>query len=426
MNKSSSYRKTTRKIEELLLQTSAHGLPRLLKTRHFVFKVIWTLVLINSSFWGSYFTLDILLNYLKYETNTIISIVNENRIEFPSISICAVPNFEASLRETILSVTFEQNGLNIEEYFDIFHDPIYNKCFRFNSGKNINGTSVPVLKSTQSGSIFGVTIEISIIPSDGYDYSAILVNFHNKSSPPFDLQHQGYWLNTGSSTSFRLDRVFYQNLDKPFSGCLKNVRDFTLNKTLVNLILGLNMTYSQQECFILCVYMKTLEESNCHCNSTILEFRGKCMQIWFNQNEKNEANECNYNYALDFITNRLRDGCLEYCPLECDSTELLISSQTVPFPESGLIKNKTRAYEIFPQEIESYEQIKRNYLRINANYNGLKYTVISQIAKTELFSCISSIGGIFSLFFGISLISFIEIFEIIFEVLVLFISNAKV
>jgi len=43
--------------------------------------------------------------------------------------------------------------------------------------------------------------------------------------------------------------------------------------------------------------------------------------------------------------------------------------------------------------------------------------LISNKPKTELFTIISNIGGTLGLFLGISFLSFIEIFEILFQVI---------
>ena len=49
-------------------------------------------------------------------------------------------------------------------------------------------------------------------------------------------------------------------------------------------------------------------------------------------------------------------------------------------------------------------------------YKELEYIFISQEAKTETFSFVSNIGGIFGLFLGISFLSFVEILEVLIEI----------
>lgn len=50
-------------------------------------------------------------------------------------------------------------------------------------------------------------------------------------------------------------------------------------------------------------------------------------------------------------------------------------------------------------------------------YKDLKYTFISQQPKVELFDLISNIGGILGLFLGVSFLTCVEFFEILFEII---------
>jgi hypothetical protein len=61
--------------------------------------------------------------------------------------------------------------------------------------------------------------------------------------------------------------------------------------------------------------------------------------------------------------------------------------------------------------------LNKNLIIIYVYYKELKYTLISQQPKTEIFDLISKIGGILGLFMGISFMSLIEILEILFEIM---------
>jgi len=55
-----------------------------------------------------------------------------------------------------------------------------------------------------------------------------------------------------------------------------------------------------------------------------------------------------------------------------------------------------------------------NY-NIYVYYQDLKYTLISEQPKVELFGLISNLGGILGLFIGFSFISLLELFELMAE-----------
>ena len=74
-------------------------------------------------------------------------------------------------------------------------------------------------------------------------------------------------------------------------------------------------------------------------------------------------------------------------------------------------------------KFNNYEEINKNVAIIYVYYKNLKYTIISQEPKTETFNLISSIGGTLGLFLGVSFLSFIEIFEILFEIIFILFLN---
>ncbi len=99
--------------------------------------------------------------------------------------------------------------------------------------------------------------------------------------------------------------------------------------------------------------------------------------------------------------------------------DFVITPHSEAILSSGNIsKNKSKS--TFPR-YSTYEELRTKFLPIRFYYNEFKYTLISEKPETESFKFISDIGGILGLFLGISFLSLIEIFEIIYEIqLVLF------
>ena len=97
-----------------------------------------------------------------------------------------------------------------------------------------------------------------------------------------------------------------------------------------------------------------------------------------------------------------------------------ISSIIDSIPASGNISlNKKSLFKNFL----TYEDLKKSYFSITVFYPELKYTLIEQKPKSEMADLVSSIGGLLGLFVGVSFLSFIEIFELIFEILFLLFEN---
>ncbi len=117
------------------------------------------------------------------------------------------------------------------------------------------------------------------------------------------------------------------------------------------------------------------------------------------------------NLLLEFA-GKTEEKCREYCPFECRTYSIDIKQYSETLISKGNITNRIQFK--FP-EFNTYENVSRSFFSISVYYDELKYTLISQRPQTETFDLISNIGGIVGLFLGMGLMSFMELFEIIFE-----------
>ncbi len=118
------------------------------------------------------------------------------------------------------------------------------------------------------------------------------------------------------------------------------------------------------------------------------------------------------------------DLCSDYCPLECDSIKYEIT------PYLRLINafngNITNSLFQFSDTFKTYENVTKTFYSISVYYEDLKYTLISQEPKIELFGLISNIGGTFSLFLGFSFVTLLELFRVIFEIVYVFVKKRRI
>jgi hypothetical protein len=156
-------KKIKSRVLQLLLQTSAHGIPRLFRAKSIFFIFMWFAFIMVSTAFGTYFIITNTLDYLDYKAVTSINIIEEDKSQLPAISFCGSPNFNQSIDEMILRVRFEKFFLqNYSNLFETFNDSVYGKCYRFNSGKNQHGELIPFLISSNSGQSYGLRIDINL------------------------------------------------------------------------------------------------------------------------------------------------------------------------------------------------------------------------------------------------------------------------
>ncbi len=104
--------------------------------------------------------------------------------------------------------------------------------------------------------------------------------------------------------------------------------------------------------------------------------------------------------------------CKEYCPLECDSIEYSLTTYTLDYPTVGNISERDITKH-FSSKFETYEEVQRSFYSLIIYYKDLKYTFIKEEPNMVLADLVSNIGGLLGVFVGYSLISFMEIIELL-------------
>jgi hypothetical protein len=268
------------KTIEILIGSTAHGIPRILLTKHTFIKIMWLIFTLISFGITSNLTVKITLDYLEYNTISSVVIIQEFKSQFPTITLCRTPSFiNNSLEDFILRLRYNfVYETNLTNFFQSFYDDVYGQCYRFNSGINLNNERVNLLNSSKKGLLHGLRMDLyQNIPKE-YDFNKIRLFIHNHSNPPIDISEQGTWITSGGWYRFQIERTFYQRLEYPFNKCLKDVNEFVNNKTIINYISNLNRSYSQSSCHEICTYLAILENSNCNCSTTLNEVPKYCIK----------------------------------------------------------------------------------------------------------------------------------------------------
>ena len=110
------------------------------------------------------------------------------------------------------------------------------------------------------------------------------------------------------------------------------------------------------------------------------------------------------------------------CPIECISVGYTATTSISDYPTKFYSDNILSQIPLIISKFQdkskmTYENIRKRVLSVNVYYDELKETVIEHEIKMSAFDLFSSIGGILSLFIGLSLLSFIEFFEILIMIL---------
>jgi hypothetical protein len=111
------------------------------------------------------------------------------------------------------------------------------------------------------------------------------------------------------------------------------------------------------------------------------------------------------------------------CPLECESEFYTLTTSSLDYPTkiyADMLSSQGAVLRRFNNKKPTYQQIKQSIASININYNQLCYTQIKEAQKITAIDLATNIGGTIGLFLGLSLLSFIEILELLIEIIFVF------
>jgi len=202
-------------------------------------------------------------------------------------------------------------------------------------------------------------------------------------------------------TVFVFEKLVDKKLRYPHNKCLEDVELFKKNKTIIDFLNSLNRTLTRDLCVDISFAIDYLEKNPCNCtaNVTFGNLWDKCVLrtsveslIDINDNiSSSKVDQCSLNYYRNIF---LRTIVNDYCPQQCEKTSYVVETR---------LQGRT----------------SENIVEFYAYYKSLKYTIIDQKPEVNLTDLISDIGGVIGAFLGISILSFVEIIELIAETFII-------
>jgi hypothetical protein len=216
----------------------------------------------------------------------------------------------------------------------------------------------------------------------------------------------------------KVERVFIKKLGYPHSNC---VSESTKSKSyLYHYIKSQKAEYKQKVCMDLIRQEFIISQCNC----SLYAFYS------FNVTNCRTMAEALCSFSAFFEAENYFKEKLNLCPVECESVEYKISTTT----SGPLSKTYLQYLRNHPNIIAKYanisevtdEQLAASIVRLNVYYNDLGYTEISELPNSTLINLISSIGGTLGLFLGMSLLSGVELLDLIFQIICSFFFKSKI
>jgi hypothetical protein len=290
----------------------------------------------------------------------------------------------------------------------------------FNSGKNLNRDSIGLIKGFYGSSNDGLWLNFKLNSADRF--GKLLIIIHNSSIPPLNMANEDIKISPGRTNFITVHRTFSEKLGEPYNNCLKDPEEFQKNKTLIQHLTNSGRSYSQKQCFDLCFNLKYFETNQCDC--TYEPWDQVFAQCYARAKKFSSLYNCSEKFRTKFSENSFEQKCSEYCPLECDSIEYSLSTYTLDYPTTGSICERDYSKH-FSSQFETYEEVEKSFYSLVIFYKDLKYTYIKEEPYMVLADLISNIGGILGVFIGYSIISFMEIIELLIAIFYPFKKNKE-
>ncbi|XP_064028040.1 amiloride-sensitive sodium channel subunit delta isoform X2 [Pogoniulus pusillus] len=271
--------------------------------------------------------------------------------------IINISDHEEQIEDMVYSCQYDGEPCRPSDYVH-FHHPVFGSCYTFNS----QGTD-SFWTATKPGVPYGLSL---ILRAEQKDHIPLLttvagvkVMIHNHNQTPF-LEHEGFDIRPGIATTIGIQQDEVNRLGGSYGKCTTNGDD-------VNVKLLYNNSYTLQACLHSCFQHIMVQKCGCG---------------YYYYPLPPGAEYCDYNkqpawgHCFYQLYSRLRNhhlNCFDQCPKPCRESLYKVSAGTAKWPS----------------------------------------------AKSQENLLLSSMGSQWSLWFGSSVLSVVEMFELLIDTLVL-------
>uniref|UniRef100_A0A3P9A6U2 Acid-sensing ion channel 1 n=1 Tax=Esox lucius TaxID=8010 RepID=A0A3P9A6U2_ESOLU len=295
------------------------------------------------------------------------------------------------IEDMLLECNFRGKECGPEFFKEIFTR--YGKCYTFNSGQD----NRPLLVTMKGGMGNGLELMLDIqqdeyLPvwgeTDETSFEAgIKVQIHTQDEPPF-IDQLGFGVAPGFQTFVSCQEQRLTYLPPPWGDCKNTPMDSDFFGS-----------YSITACRIDCETRYLVENCNCR----MVHMPGDAPYC-----TPEQYKEC-ADPALDFLVERDNDYCV--CQTPCNMTRFGKELSFVKIPSKASAKYLAKKYN----KTEQY--IADNILVLDIFFEALNYETIEQTKAYEFAGLLGDIGGQMGLFIGASILTILELFDYLYEVL---------
>ncbi|XP_028346747.1 amiloride-sensitive sodium channel subunit alpha isoform X4 [Physeter macrocephalus] len=309
------------------------------------------------------------------------------------------PLEEDALGKFIFACRFNQASCN-EANYSHFHHPMYGNCYTFNDKNSSN-----LWMSSMTGVNNGLSLTLRTEQNDFIPLLSTVtgarVMVHGQDEPAF-MDDGGFNLRPGMETSISMSKEAVKRLGGDYGDCTKNGSDVPVENLY-------GTKYTQQVCIHSCFQVNMIRECGCAYIFYPLH-RG----VEFCDYRKHSSwGYCYYKLQDAFSSDRL--GCFTKCRKPCSVTTYKLSAGYSRWPS---VTSQDWVFQMLSRQNNYTIKNKRDGVaKLNIFFKELNYKTNSESPSVTMVTLLSNLGSQWSLWFGSSVLSVVEMAELIFDLL---------
>ncbi|EPQ12362.1 Amiloride-sensitive sodium channel subunit alpha [Myotis brandtii] len=308
---------------------------------------------------------------------------------------------EDKLGNFIFSCRFNQASCSQANYSH-FHHPIYGNCYTFNGENNSN-----LWMSSMPGVNNGLSLTLRTEQNDFIPLLSTVtgarVTVHGQDEPAF-MDDGGFNLRPGVETSISMRKETLDRLGGNYGDCTYNGSDVPVKNLY-------HSKYTQQVCIHSCFQESMVKECGC---AYIFYPRPKHVE-YCDYKKHDSWGYCYYKLQGAFSSDRL--GCFTKCLKPCSVTSYKLSAGYSRWPS---VTSQDWVFRMLSLQNNYTIKNKRNGVaKLNVFFKELNYKTNSESPSVTMVTLLSNLGSQWSLWFGSSVLSVVEMAELIFDLMVI-------
>ncbi|XP_041354877.1 amiloride-sensitive sodium channel subunit gamma-like [Gigantopelta aegis] len=322
--------------------------------------------------------------------------------------------------------------------FTRFHNGEFGNCFMFNQEPGMWSMI------TKTGTQYGLTLEMYAMVDEYIAEVADTVGFkiliHSQSVMPFP-EDDGISISPGTSTSIGISKFQMTRAPPPYSSCAVYSDNDERTINMFSSILD-TVQYSYKACDKSCYQKNVIEK--CGCCDLKLPCSDEARQslridesseiTYCNTTSGSIQKECTNKVFIEYLHNDL--GCDELCSPSCSDVDYDTKVSSAVWPAEVVVdkvydkvvsrRRKTNSSKLdLPENETKLQYLRKNVAKIHVYYKQLNHEHIETIPSYSWNTLLSDIGGQVGLWLGFSLLTAIEIVELVADIFMTLIKKIR-